>query len=756
MKYLHLKLRRDVKNNWTQFFSVFLMAMLSVAIFVGLQGAWHGLEISVNTYIKDSKLPESWVYGTNFDANDVNSFKQIKGVDTVVEKTRIKATESRDDVEKYISLDTFDGTHQVPHLVSGESISLDMEKSVWLNQEYATANNISVGQSIEMKLSNHTTKLTVKGLIQAVDKMYYTGTLEFIAPNYANYGYGLVSEKTVKDHFGYTGGHNILEIYGTPSDIRKEAEGILGGKQIAYYDQHTLVEVSEPLDRVGQIRNLSFLFSFIFILLAILAMYTTIRRLIDKQTKDIAVLKALGFSNREIGWHYASFGLLIGGLGSFAGTLIAPLMSFFVLETQKSMFSIPTWTIAYSFSSLAVIILVISICVLSAVLASRSAISGLPALFLRGEGEKKGKTIFAERFRRFWKSLKVEYRWAFRDATLNKVRVLMGVIGVSGGMMLLVAGVGMPQSIMHLVDKAYTNDFSYEYRLETHNYKKMKDNYTGQWVQITQARFTPDDGYNRLLIVLGEGDYVHMKTLEGTGVKEGGLYVTKGFADLAKLHRGDMLSLTSSLDGKEYTLPIDGIITSETNQGAYIMQKTWENAGGEFQPQTLLTGNTISMQDIKDDPNITSVISIEEQKANANQFVMSLMSVFMMIIAFAILLVIVVLYNLGSLNFVERTRDYATLRVLGFHKKEIRNITMTENIVTTFIGWIIGIPMGIWFLDQYVRTFSTIRLEYTSYVNSMTIIIATLIVWTFSMTTTLLVSRRIQKLDMVEVLKGVE
>ncbi len=120
------------------------------------------------------------------------------------------------------------------------------------------------------------------------------------------------------------------------------------------------------------------------------------------------------------------------------------------------------------------------------------------------------------------------------------------------------------------------------------------------------------------------------------------------------------------------------------------------------------------------------------------------------------LLVVIVLYNLGSLNFVERMRDYATLRVLGIHHKQLRNITMIENFATTFIGWLIGIPLGNWFLTQYVETFSTIRLEYISYLSIITLLVSTIIVWVSSMTTTLFVSRRIKKIDMVEALKGLE
>ncbi|WP_304249517.1 ABC transporter permease, partial [Limosilactobacillus gastricus] len=127
-----------------------------------------------------------------------------------------------------------------------------------------------------------------------------------------------------------------------------------------------------------------------------------------------------------------------------------------------------------------------------------------------------------------------------------------------------------------------------------------------------------------------------------------------------------------------------------------------------------------------------------------------------LIIVFAMLLIVVVLYNLGALSFVERSRDYATLSVLGIKKNELRTLTLIENLITTLIGWLIGIPAGIWFLGEYVNTFSTINLVYTPYVNWMTITLASGFVWLCSLSTSLLISRRIRKLDMVQALKGVE
>ena len=361
-----------------------------------------------------------------------------------------------------------------------------------------------------------------------------------------------------------------------------------------------------------------------------------------------------------------------------------------------------------------------------------------------------------ERFSSIWQRISYPSRWAIRDASFNRIRVLMGIVGVAGSMMLLIAGIGMPVSMNHLVDKAYNEDFSYSKRLTVADYTSSKSRYGGQGVQISQAHFNPDDGYNRLLIIFDDGDMIQAKTESADSLKDDGLYVTRSFARLAGIKVGDFLNVTPYQDGHTYKFEVKGIVTSETNQGAYLHARVFEKAGGDFTPHTLLVGSEVDQDTIKQDKGVLSVIEKGSQEKNAYDFVASLMSVFLMIIGFALLLVIIVLYNLGSLNFVERMRDYATLQVLGFSNQYLQMVTLFETILTTFIGWLVGIPLGIWFLKEYVATFSTIRIEYTAYVSMYVLVSATLLVWFTSLGTAYFISLRMRKIDMISALKGVD
>ena len=194
-----------------------------------------------------------------------------------------------------------------------------------------------------------------------------------------------------------------------------------------------------------------------------------------------------------------------------------------------------------------------------------------------------------------------------------------------------------------------------------------------------------------------------------------------------------------------------------TPQGIFLTAETWESAGGTFQPSDLLVGDHISLIQLEDDIRIESITLMEDQRTNALELIDSFAGIIHLIIVLGIMLVVVILYNLGALNFAERTRDYATLYVLGFHRREIRQLVMRENLITTAIGWLIGIPLGHWFLGQYTGALS-LESHIIFYPNLTTtsLVIASVIAIGFSLTTTFLLGRRIKNIDMVEAIKGVE
>lgn len=762
MYFLNQKLKRDIFRNWTQFFSVFLMALLSVLVYVGLEGVWYGMETSVSNYVEEANLADAWLHAVEFTESDIEYISNIDSVEDISVKTRIQVSASQPDVNTYILLETL-GTSAIsmPTIIRGESISSEGE-GIWLNLEYAEVHNLSVGNYVAIAFGGQETELKILGIIQSPTRMYFTGTTDFVAPNAQLYGYGMITERVLKEQLNYNRMPNFMELSGDGRELRERAVEILENRYISYFNRETLFEVSNALDRSSTLQRLSLLFSFIFITLSILTMYTTIKRLIDTQIQDVATLKALGYSNRMIGIHYTLYGLIVGGIGAILGALLAPLISRVVLSTQQEMFSVPNWGIAYTWSSLLVIVMVVSICSLSAFIASRNSRKGLPAVFLRGNNMKSGKAIFLEKASFLWGKLTFGSRWAWRDGLGNPVRILMGIIGVIGSMMLLMAGLGMPDSMNGQIDDSFGRDFTYTAQLTVNPLNTDEENAElyqelgGQWIQRLTARTMPDDGVDRVLTIFDDGNYIQARTLDDMPVQSEGAYLTEGFAKALNLDVGDYIRVQASLDVNEYEFEVMGFLPISTPQGIYIHVEAWENEGGDFHPQRMFIGDNTNIEQLRSDVRIEEVISMKDQRSNAEEMVENIGNIFRLIIATATLLVVVILYNLGALSFTERTRDYATLRVLGFRRKEIRKLAMRENVMTTLLGWILGIPAGYLFLEQYVATFSTYQIVYYPQLKTTSLVVASVIAVGCSLLTTLLLGRRIKRVDMVEAIKGIE
>lgn len=744
MNILTKKMWRDLRHKWTQFFSVFLMAFLSTLVFIGMQGAWKSVELSVNTYITENHLANYWLNVSQVKPAQIAKLKKIKGIKQVSGQTEVTTTRGKDT----LTLTTTDDFVTTPTLIKGEKIDAHSQNGIWLNAEYARAHKLKVGDKLVLTFNNHKARFRIKGLVQSAEHIFYTGSSDYIAPNYKRYGYAYTSQDALTSFLGHPLMVNRIQIKGQATHLRSKVEEIMGDKLIAYDSRQTRPEISGAIERAGQLKFLSYLFSSLFIILAILAMYTTIKRLVEDQQDEISVLKAFGFSRGQLLRHYLSFGLISSATGAVLGAIFSPIISNFILQSQKAMLSLPTWRRGYEWTSGAMILLIIVICLSSSYLASQKALTGLPAEFMNQNRAQKSVHLALEQIHGLWKNISYNQRWLLRDIFQNKGRTLMGIVGVCGGMMLLIAGIGMPQTIGNLTKTAYRQNFSYSKRITTSDYPLNKGT-VGQWVQVSQAHIKPDGGYNTNLVIFGKGNYLHVKTVTGQKITAEGIYLTENFAKRAHIKTGQKIKLRPSLSKKQLIFKVRGILNSQTIQGAFITKKSWEKAGGTFRPTILLTGQ----KNVKLS-QITKTVTRASQERNAQNYVKNLQSIFYLIIFLAIFLIVVILYNLGSLSFVERKQAYATLRVLGLSKQELLKLTLLENILTTFVGWILGIPAGIWFLTLYCQIFSSTQIEFTPYTNMWTYLTATIIVWGAALSSSMLLSRRITSIDMIEALKG--
>jgi len=189
-----------------------------------------------------------------------------------------------------------------------------------------------------------------------------------------------------------------------------------------------------------------------------------------------------------------------------------------------------------------------------------------------------------------------------------------------------------------------------------------------------------------------------------------------------------------------------------TGQGITITRDTLENLGYEFQPGTVLVEKAID--DYRDD-NVLSIFS-KEDRITAWDNMMEAMNIMVYILVFAaLLLAVVVLYNLGLLSFTEREKELATLKVVGFQTRKIRGLLLIQNIWLSILGSMAGTPLGLWLLKVMLDT-SGEDFDFIIHLTPKSFFISAAVTIIVSFLVNLMFTKKIKKLDMVASLKGVE
>lgn len=749
MKYLIKKMLRSVSSFKIQFLSVLVLSVLSVIIYSGLEGVWSSMDKEFTSYSEETNLADEWVSAVYFTEEDVKAVRNMDGVDEVSVRTRLNVESNG----TYLSLDVLDDNRITSmKIMEGENWNANFKNSIWIDQDYAAALDIKVGDIMEIALGDKSVNPVVKGIILSAERTHFVGTTDYYAPAHNEYGYGCISED-LKPELGLMIYGNLLEIKSNASDVKENIRDLLGERFITYYDRTTNPDVYFIRNQVRNLRAVSILFSGLFILLSVLSMNTTIRRIIDAQAKDIITLKALGFSNKGLIIYYSMYRFAVSFLGAGMGFVLSYPFTSVIRQTQIYLFSLPEWPVTHTPLLMVVIFVIVFLCTFTSVLAAGKTMKGLPA-----ENKDTKSTTKGEKIR--FKKMAYGMRWSVRDGFSHKTRIFLGILCVTGSYMLLMTGFGMPDSLTAVIEKIFEEQYNYEYKINLQTnflnsgLTPLYEEIEGQTMEVLQAGIEGKDGEPHFepLMIISEGEYVNFKTTDGKKIENDGLYLTERIADILGLEAGDEVKISPSLHEGEITLKVAGLISASMPQSMFIREECFTLAGGNYMPSSILTDKI--NDNIKEDVRVSQIVSNAKQTNNLKEFKAAMLGVFILMRSIAVILVVIILYNLGTLSFIERTKEYNTFRVLGFHYHEIQKLASVENFMILIIGTIFGIPAGYRFLQTYCNTFSNDTFVIYPDLFKTNLVLVCIVVTVSTLITTMFLAMRIRKINMVEALKA--
>ncbi|MDF2922519.1 MAG: antimicrobial peptide transporter, permease component [Paenibacillaceae bacterium] len=756
---LFRKMLRDMLNNKMQFISIFLMAFLGVGIFTGIGGEWRGLQETVDDYYEQTRLADIVIYGNSYSIEDIDKLTAIPGVTAAQRRLTLETIGSFDN-KPVITLHIIEeNSISRPQPVSGSEFSPGLD-GVWLDERFAAAKGLRPGDSITFSFNGMTLTKPIQGTVYGPEHVFFVKDGD-LSPNFANMGYGYLPAGALPRELDIP--YNELLVSSGRGDLdqlEKEAAAALSGRYSVFLPQADNTSVSMFQNEIRQHQAMGSVFPVAFIAIAILTILTTMTRLVNSQRTQIGTLKAMGFSSRIILGHYVSYGFWISLLGSFLGAAVGPLtLPRLFFPSLSAYYTLPQWKSAQTPLFYLVAGLAVLACTLTTLWACGNVLKDTPAGTLRPKAPKAVKQGGLEKLA-LWKKASFNLKWNLRDITRNKIRSGMAVIGVLSCTALLVCAFGMQDSMNDVARWQYQDINRFETKLTVD--KTATAGQTAAVIQsvngqaLMEAPIEIKAGETKKTGTATITDQVTLmkntdKSRRYIELPADGVSISYKMADLLGVKEGD--EITWHLYGEEnwITSRIAAVYRTPTSQGISLTKEHFADLAGSFTPTSILSAGKATGEF----PGISGVWSASEL-ADSWEDTTEAMNLMVYVLIFcAVLLAVVVLYNLGLLFFTEKERELATLKVIGFQARQLRGLLLTQNVWLSVIGILAGIPCGKWLIDVMIATMGD-SFDMMTVVSLSSMLTSILIALSLSVAVNLMFSGRIKRVDMVGSLKGVE
>ena len=533
---------------------------------------------------------------------------------------------------------------------------------------------------------------------------------------------------------------------------------------------------------VQKVAALCRVFPVFFFLVALLVSLTSMTRLVDENRARTGTLKALGFSNAQILGEYFLYSGLASAfgcaLGFAVGFRIFPLV---ISSAYGMMYTLPPVQTPFRPEiALAVAPATVGGILLSTLWACYAQCRATPASLMRAKVPAPGKRILLERVRPLWRRLSFTDKVTCRNLFRYKKRLFMTLIGVAGCGALLVTGFGLRDSIHDIVDRQFGEILKYDLTLILNSEAAARED-------EALAAFLSDDGpVAAALPCANEAGYARMpgaaqsitlvvpedasrlsafvtlrqrRTHAAIALDDVGVVMSEKLCEQLSLRVGDTVTLENAA-GKNASVRVSGITENYVIAYVYMTPALYARAFGGTPEYTALlcatqTGEDVTAKALACDCVLyaRSSASIKETFADS---VKSIDKIVYVLILAAGMLSMVVLYNLTNINVCERKRELATIRVLGFHEREVERYIFRETNFLSVTGTLLGLLVGRWLHAFVIRTVEIDAAMFGREIAPISFLYAFLIALLFAFLVNRVMRRSIDAVDMVESMKANE
>jgi len=784
MRALHRKLLRDLWQIKGQAFAISLVIATGVAMLIAYLSTFQSLRFTQESYYDRYRFAEVFASLKRAPLRLGERIAAIPGVARV--ETRVVVGVNLDlpgseapIVGRVISIperptailnDLF--------LRRGRYLEPDRPDEVLVTEGFALARHLGPGDTVAAVVNGRRRELEIAGVALSPEYVYNIPPGEMM-PDDGRFGLLWMGRKALATAFDMEGGFNDVALTLMPGasepeviarlDRLLEPYGGLGAIPRALQLSHWYLEAE-----LTGLQGAAFIIPVIFLGVAAFLLNVVLLRIVAVQREQIAALKALGYTNAEIGWHYTGWSLVIALVGGALGTAGGAWLGSAMTALYNDYYRFPV--LAYRLAP-GVVVAAAVVCVVAAVLgagaAVRRAVRLPPAEAMRPEPPASYRESWIERIglKRLFSQ---PARMILRNIQRRPGRTAVAVVGIAFAVALPVVGTFFLDAIDVLLeiqfDLAQRHDLTVSFfepasARAIHELARLPGVICSEPRRSAPARLRLGHRSRQTAITgLPAGARLHRivdASSAPVDLPPEGLVLSSKLAEILGAGRGDTLTV-EVLEG---TRPVRRVVVADLvdeymGTAAYMeigalrrMLREGRNlSGASIQVDAARAGELYRRLKL-----IPAVAGVALKSAAIDSFNETIAESLGILIFFNILfsgiIAFGVVYNAARVSLSERSRELASLRVMGFTRAEISFILLGELATVTLLALPLGMILGYGLVALTVVAYDTELYRFPLVVSSRTYAFAALTVVAAAVVSGLVVRRKLDRLDLIAVLK---
>lgn len=773
--------------SWPQSLGVVAVVTCGIAAYICVFSSYLNLKLTRDIYYSQNRFADFEIMVDRAPETAVAKLKSIPGVSQVrkrivkdvnvdvpgIEEPRVGRLISMPLPRRPVINDIT--------LLAGRYFESGTQTETILSDHFAKANGLEIGENIDISVDNKKYSLRIVGIGASPEYVYMIRDLQSFVPTPERFGVLWVPESFAETALDMKSAcNNIVGLADSPDQVDTILE--LADRMLDPYGVFAKTERENQLSNrflTNDIRGLAVsarVVPTLFLGIAAMIILILLNRMVRTERTQIGLMKAFGYSNWSVGRHYIEYGIVLAIVGCLFGFGLGEWMAGSMIAAYIELYQFPILeSRIYPDVLSSAVAITLGFATLGALTAAIQAAGIQPAESMRAEAPRSVNKVWIEYFPPIWSRITFTWKMILRNISRNRFRAGVNLFGVAVSLTLMLMGRFMSDAtnygMLFQFEDVQRDDAKISFQHEQ-GAAALFD--AGRFPSVRRAEPLLEHPFEirsawkkRDVVVTGvnaDSELYKVIDFDRKDFPLGGnsIVIAKGLADILRVGPGDTVELESLMGRVDRTfhVPVRAVARQFVGTAAYMDIRDLSRMLNEplAMSSAMLRleedGRAALSRKLKDIGGIASVSykedayqSIQNTLGRGMSITNSFLRTFAAVISFSII------YNITAVSLSERQRELASLRVLGFSAAETGRVMYYENILLGLLGIVGGIPMGMGVCALLVRTYTNDMFQMPFHIEISSYAIAMLLTFSFVLLANLAVRRKIQRLDLVEVLK---